>query len=356
MTLPSTDHLLQWLLTLCLGFVGGTLAQAIGAPLPWLLGGMAATGIVAVGGFRPFDIDVGFPMTARLVCIPVIGVLIGSAFTPAVLSSIPGWWPGLVAIAVFVPAAHAMNYVLFRRIGRLDRASAYFSAMPGGLIEAIEIARDTSANLATVTVMQFARIAVTVTAVPLIFAAIQGRAVGSAAGQTIGAGAALTATDALVLFACGLLGFVVARRLHLPAGQILGPIVASALAHVSGLTAASPPAVLVSIAQLVIGITLGLRFKGLEPRSLLRFLGLSALSVAAMLVLGVLLALPIAALGVAPVPVMVLSLAPGGLVEMGLIALSLQASPIFVTAHHLARILLTVSVGVAGWKRLSARN
>jgi len=35
---------------------------------------------------------------------------------------------------------------------------------------------------------------------------------------------------------------------------------------------------------------------------------------------------------------------------MGLIALSLQASPIFVTACHLARIVTAVAVGVSAWR------
>ena len=35
---------------------------------------------------------------------------------------------------------------------------------------------------------------------------------------------------------------------------------------------------------------------------------------------------------------------PGGVVEMGLIALSLEVSPVLVTLHHLLRITLTVMV------------
>jgi len=78
-------------------------------------------------------------------------------------------------------------------------------------------------------------------------------------------------------------------------------------------------------------------------------LACSALAVAAMLALGAAMAAGLSALGLAPAPVGMLSLAPGGVVEMGLIALSLEASPLLVTACHLARILAAVAVGVAGW-------
>lgn len=342
-------------MTLGLGVVGGSLADMVGAPLPWLLGGMAATGALAVSGAQPFGLTAAFPMTARLVCVPIIGVLIGSAFTPDVLGAMPGWWPGLLAVALFVPLAHAANYALFRKVGRLDHGTAFFAAMPGGLIEAIELARGSAAHIPTVTVLQFARIAVVVTTVPLVFAAVEGRAVGSAAGESMGGAGWLTPFDAAILIACAVVGFFGARAIRMPAGQILGPMIATAVAHGTGLTAAAPPALVVSIAQLVIGITLGLRFQGLGSRDLLRFFGLSALSIAMMMALGVLLALPVIWAGSATMALMVLSLAPGGVVEMGLIALSLQASPIFVTAHHLVRIVLTVTVAVAGWRHFGTR-
>ena len=43
-----------------------------------------------------------------------------------------------------------------------------------------------------------------------------------------------------------------------------------------------------------------------------------------------------------PVDVMLISFAPGGVTEMALVALSLQANPAFVTLHHIFRIVITV--------------
>ncbi|HKK85326.1 MAG TPA: AbrB family transcriptional regulator, partial [Roseovarius sp.] len=39
---------------------------------------------------------------------------------------------------------------------------------------------------------------------------------------------------------------------------------------------------------------------------------------------------------------MLISFAPGGVTEMALVALSLQANPALVTLHHIWRILITV--------------
>ncbi len=47
---------------------------------------------------------------------------------------------------------------------------------------------------------------------------------------------------------------------------------------------------------------------------------------------------------------MFLAFAPGGLAEMSLVALSLQVSVIYVTTHHVLRIILAVALA-----QLSAR-
>ena len=49
-----------------------------------------------------------------------------------------------------------------------------------------------------------------------------------------------------------------------------------------------------------------------------------------------------------PVVAVFLAFAPGGLAEMSLIALSLNMSVIYVTAHHVVRIVLAVSFAKLG--------
>lgn len=354
MQTPSLLLLLRWLATLALGGAGGAAAQAAGLPLPWLVGGLAATGLAAALDLRLFGAPPAFPPALRTVCVPVIGVLIGAALTPEVAASIPRWWPGLLFVAAFVPTSHALNYVLLRRFGGLSRATAFFAAMPGGLYESIEMGAARGADMAALTVLQFGRIALVVTVVPLVFSAIEGRPVGSAAGESVAAGE-MGLRDALLLVAAGVAGWWAGHRIGLPAAQITGPLLLSGLFHGLGWTDAAPPPSLVALAQLVIGVTLGLRFVGVGRAALGRCLALAGLTVGASLALGAALALVAAATGYAPVAEMTLALAPGGVVEMGLVALSLNASPIFVTAHHVARILITVAVAAAGWERLRFR-
>jgi membrane AbrB-like protein len=337
--------------TLALGAVGGLAAGAVGLPLPWLIGALVVTGVAATRGVRVAGGPLWFPPGLRTLFVPVIGVLIGGAMTPEVLSAAAGWGPGLLAALAFVPLAHALCYLIFRRVGGLSRPTAYFAGMPGGLIEAIEIGEGQGADIRALTVLQFSRIAVVVTLMPLAFSAIAGRALGSAGGARFDH-APLGPEDAIVLTLAGVAGYYGARALKAPAAQITGPILASAAAHGFALTDASPPGWIVALAQLVIGVSLGLRFVGLDRAMLRRCLGLSLLSVAAMLALGAALSAAVAATGAAGFATMMLALAPGGVVEMGLVALSLNASPLFVTACHLVRIMATVWIALWGWRRL----
>jgi hypothetical protein len=79
-------------------------------------------------------------------------------------------------------------------------------------------------------------------------------------------------------------------------------------------------------------------------------------SVGAMLALGALLAVLLHAVTGESVDVLLITLAPGGVTEMALVALSLQANPAFVTIHHIYRIVLTVlTLGViTRWRQRKA--
>ena len=99
---------------------------------------------------------------------------------------------------------------------------------------------------------------------------------------------------------------------------------------------------IVASAQVVVGISLGLRFVGITRRMMISGLGLSLLSGASMLGIGAILSLIVARLTDFSLETLIISFAPGGVTEMSLIALSLAANPTFVTLHHLVRIVATV--------------
>ena len=338
-------------LTLALGTAGGAGALLLHLPLALLLGSLVVTGVVAAGGWRPFGRAATLPMKLRSAFVPVIGVSIGGAFTPEVLGQAGAWGPSMLALLLFLPLTHGVGYLVYTR-GGLPRLESFFGSVPGGLIETVQMGEEAGGDVKLITVLQFLRLILTIIFVPLIFMALTGGAVGSASGVTMPAAAVpLTVQEVAVLLAAGVLGFLVGRALRLPAAIMTGPILFSAAAHAAGLVHGVPPAWLVGLTQVVVGCGLGVRFAGTERGMLLRAMRLAV--VVAVLSLGIAFGFALALAGWVgePVAAVFLAFAPGGLAEMSLIALSLQMSVVYVTVHHVARIVVSVIVakGARRW-------
>lgn len=350
---PLAARLPAMALALALGLAGGLAARALGLPLPLMLGSLVALGVTSVLGLRPMGITPWLPEQLRRGFIPVIGVAIGSGFTPALLGDARQWLATAAAVLVFVPLAHAMGYRVYRRLGALSPPTAFFAAMPGGLFEAMEMGEAAGADRRMLVILQFLRLILCILLVPLGFTLLTGQAVGSAAGvRIVGAELPLGPADAALLVAAGVGGVLAGLALRLPGGVIIGPLLASAAIHLAGLTATAPPAWLIDVTQLVIGTILGLRFAGLPRRALGLALRLAVINI--VLALGLALAFAAALHGVAGerLGTVLLAFAPGGVAEMSLVALSLKASVAFVSVHHLLRIMAAVAAAQIGYRLL----
>ncbi len=223
------------------GSAGGFAAQALGLPLPMLLGSVLAVGGVALADLRPAGLAPLLPQTLRLWFIPVIGVAIGAAFTPSIFQEATTWWPSLLALCFFIPAAHGLGFVLLRRLGGLDGPTAYYGSIPGGLLESVMMGEQAGADVRMLVMLQFMRLILCILLVPLGFTWATGHAVGSAAGIAIGKGIGLSFTDWVVLGAAGLVGALAGHRLKLPAAFMTGPLLASGAVHLAGWVEGAPP-------------------------------------------------------------------------------------------------------------------
>ena len=328
-------------LLLALGVVGGSLALWIGLPMPFLLGSLFTVGAYLV--FRGREEPIVFPAPARRAAIAVIGTMIGSAFSPEFANVLPSLWISLAGAAAYVVTAHCVCYQIFRKIGSYGPATAVFAAMPGGFIEAVTLAERAGADLRLVALQHFARIILVVAFIPLLFYFWSGQTVGSASGQAF-TDLPHGMSDILLIALIAAAGTIAGKAVRFPASHMAGPLILSAAAHAFGFAEIRSPEWLLWLAQLLVGTSLGAQFSGTSPRMLISSFGLGALSVAAMLALSAAFALIVGLLAPFPVEALMLSYSPGGVTEMGLIALSLSMSPIFVAAHHLFRILFTVMV------------
>ena len=345
------------------GSVGGIAAKKIDLPLPYILGSLLLVAVVALGSaFVAKDPekallppDFKFNDNARSIFIGIIGMAIGSSITVEVLMSLPRAAFSFAALTLFVPLTFWLNYQIFRRIGGYDRPTALFSGSPGGLYEAILFGEQAGADMRQLMLAQFLQIILVVTMLPIGMSLYVGHPVGSAAGM----GFAPQGTDLshLPVAACVVVfGLVVGRLIHLPAPQLMGPLLLGAIVTLSGLAVLDLPNWVLSVSQIVIGTTLGTRFVGIKPAMLIRGAGLAVLTVGSMLLVGTMMALLLRPLTGEHFDVLLISFAPGGVTEMALIALSLNANPAFVTLHHIYRIILTVFVIGRVAKRIEPKD
>ncbi|MBP7001857.1 AbrB family transcriptional regulator [Amaricoccus sp.] len=340
------------LLAIAIAAPAAPAAVAIGAPLPWLLGPMIASAAAAMAGLAPFGVAPRMPAWSRPVFTPVIGVGVGATVTPQILDQAARWWPSLIGVAVFVVLTQLAGYAVLRRLGGFDRPTAFFAASPGGLVDSVLLGESRGGDTATMATMHLTRIAIAVAAVPLILtfvATAEGRPphAPDAAGLP-------GPVDAALLLLCALGGALLAVRVRMPAGVMLGPFLASAALHLSGLSAAQVPVLVVHVAQMVVGSMLGLRFSGVAHRDLVRGFGLTLVTTAVSVGLAGAFALGLDRLVPATASAIFLAFSPGGIAEMGLVAISLGIEPAFVIVHHLARIILTVSLAPLLYDRLIA--
>ncbi|MEZ5714856.1 MAG: AbrB family transcriptional regulator [Paracoccaceae bacterium] len=335
-----------------LGGLGGWLASLTPLPLPWLLGSLTACAIPAIGMPQHLPRGYSFPQNFRVLFIAIIGLVIGSQVSPALLAEPHALILSMGAVVAFVPLAFAVNYVIFTRLGGYDHATAYYSAAPGGLIEAITLGESAGADIRRLVTQQFLRIIAVIGLVPLGLSLYEGHPVGSAAGMGFAPHA--DPTNWPLIAAAHVVGLTLGRLLRLPAWQLTGALLVSAALALLG-HPLHVPRWLMFLAQVVIGTSLGMRFAGLSHGMLLKGTWLSLVSVGAMLLIGGTLALLLGPATGQSFEVLLITFAPGGVNEMALIALSLQANPAFVTLHHVFRIAITV-LALSTMKRVLARR
>ena len=326
----------QLLLALAIGSAGGYAAFLLKLPLAWMIGAMAATTLAASAGA-----PIAMPLSLRAVMVAVLGVMLGSSFSPAILGQLAEWLVSLSALVAYVAVAGAAGAVYFRRVANYDPVTAYFAAMPGGLSEMFLIGSAMGGDGRIISLIHASRILLVVLTLPFAFQLLLGYqpATRPAAGLPI---AEVPVEDLLLLAGCGLVGFFTARLLRIPAAGIVGPMVLSAGVHLAGLTKAAPPLELIAAAQLVVGSAIGCRFAGSSLRFIRRTILIAAGATAILLAVTLAFAVALNAVTGLPTAALVLAFAPGGLAEMSLIALALALETAFVATHHIVRIFLIV--------------
>jgi hypothetical protein len=331
-----------------LGTLGGAVFAALGLPLPWLLGALAATTAASLGGLA-----LRVPEGLRRPMIAVLGAMLGTTFTPERLEGALGWLPTLSALPLYVLLVGGVIFLYLRRFSDMDPTSAFFAATPGGLSEMIALSDRLGGDQRRVSLVHGARLLFIVFTIPFL-----ARLVGYAPPARAAAlDLSFDPVGILVLAAIAAIGYLLARRLRLPAATFVGPLLGSAVAHLAGWIEITPPYLLMALAQLVIGSSVGARFSGAPVALIGQTLLLGAGAAVIMLLITLSFGGALDLLTGHSLVLLLLAFIPGGFTEMSLIALAMGLDPAFVVTHHSLRVFLVVLIALPAysWMKRTGR-
>lgn len=308
--------------------------------------------LAAVGGA-----PVAPPVGLRKIMVPILGVMLGSGFHPNLFDHIDDWVVTLAILPIYVAAAFASSMLFYRKIGGYDPVTAYFSSAPGGLNEMITLGGEAGGDERRIALAHASRIFLVVTFVGFFYAAFLHISVAGDARPFVYF-SDVPLRDLAILAACAVLGAYLGPLFKIPAAPILGPMILSGAVHLSGITGSAPPSLAVNAAQLVMGTVIGCRFLGSRPAEIMKDMSLAAGAAGSMLCIALGTAFFVSYLTGVGVQQTFLTFSPGGLAEMSLLALALNADIAYVATIHIARIVLVIAFAplafrLLGWKNVS---
>lgn len=324
------------IITFALSVITASLFQILRIPLPWILGPFIGVMVFNyLSGGRAC-----WPVSFREAGLVVIGYSMGRTVTVEasrqILSDLPSM---LVVTLLTILFSAAMGYITHRKTG-ISLASGVLGSVPGGLAQMIVLAEDVKdADQTVVTLMQMIRILVLLFIIPFVatygiatLQPLEGPLPPFDATQTTSIAAFLPGIVA------ALAGTWLANLLRMPIPYLVGPILGTAVAVLFGIPAAPVPRWLYNGAQLFFAIYMGLSFS-LEKLKRLGVVTTYAVGGSVALVgFTLLLGFGLSSFTQSSILTGFLSTAPGGMAEMGVLAISLRADIITVVAFQFFRL------------------
>lgn len=331
---PFYSRMLTIMTTGLVAIPGGFLFSLLHIPLPWMLGPLTITLIhhaLREKGTR-------WPSWLRNAGMIVIGYSMGRTVTVETIHQVLINLPGMVAVTLLVVLfSLATGYLTCRQTG-ISLASGILGSVPGGFAQMILMAEEIKgADVTTVTVMQMARVLAVLFIVP--FVATYGMAHLPAGLSPV----AMTGTthfgfEILPALLMAPLGAWLAKRLNSPIPFLLGPIFATMAAVLLGFPAPPVPHPLMNTAQLFFGVYLGVTISLERLRGVGKVLPWAIGGSVALVGFTYLLGFGLTLVTPASLLTAFLSTAPGGITEMGIVALTLGADVAFILAYQLFRL------------------
>ncbi|WP_163576844.1 AbrB family transcriptional regulator [Halomonas faecis] len=321
--------------------------DGVGVPLGWMLGAMLASGAMAAVMGAPFPL----PPALQRAGLVVLSTSTGLTVTAAAVEALWQWIPTILATIVVLVMISTLAAMPYAKAAGVDRPTAFFSLLPGGVVEMANLGQRYDANQSVISALHALRVGMIVLMLPATAALFSH----AEASSSIGSAASMLGPGPLLIALCiGSLGGAIGHLLKLPAAWLLGALIAVAGVSSTGLIATgSVPSIWIVAAQWLIGLSLGLRFTRQTITALPRALIVGIPVQCALVFASALVALILSRLFDASPTTLILSTAGGGMAEMTLAGKLLGANVALIAGFHTLRAVAVNLLAIPIWKWIS---
>ncbi len=314
---------------LAFGTAGGALCFAAGVPAPWLAGSLVAT-IVAIYSNQKLEL----PTVLQTVAFILLGIQTGTAVNTESVARAAQWPLSIVCLGVTVVFIVWACMFYYERYRYWNRPTALFASLPGALSIVILLASTSGADMRRVTISQCVRLFFLISALPAIIVFISPATIAGTSTTVIA-----SAYEIVILVVTSAAVSLLFAWLKVPAGLILGAALTSAALGLGGVVHGGAPDSILIPANIILGVMIGLRFKGISLPELRTSLSDGFAGFVIAMVIAMVGAVVTSVVADLPFALTLLAFAPGGLEAMTIMAFALNLDPAYVAAHQVARYI-----------------
>ncbi|MFC4404410.1 AbrB family transcriptional regulator [Gracilibacillus xinjiangensis] len=306
-------------------------------PLPWILGPLIAVFLLKQWDKTNFHLD----KEIRHVSFAITGVQIGATFTAATIEQVIPYFLPFLLFTVGLIILSILSGVLFAKITKIGKPTSVLGSVPGGLSVMVAMSDSLKANTGLVAIFHTIRLISVLFIIPIIATLLFSESVSN---YNVQVGTEENAPVWTVI----IYGFIylIAHlfRYKIPASHVLVPMIIIAIFKINGFSIIPLHASLFHFAQISIGIHLGLSINWNDMKKAGKYTLLYFTLTSMVIFLSVLFGYLFAEMSGLTFATGMLSMAPGGLVEMAITAHEVNANPAIVGSLQLIRMLLIILI------------
>ncbi len=233
----------------------------LGVPAPALLAALLLGAVLRMAIGR----EVAVPAEVGRWTQAFIGVMLGGYLNLEAMRAVgPVLAPFLLISVLTVVLSLATAWLLSRWVAALDQRTAVLGLMAGGSSAVVTLCDELGARKDVVGVMQYSRVLLVSLTAPFVMVGLAGGATASARPwsfdlQVVGRGDQVAGLS--IAFVLALAGMWLGRKLHLPGGGLIGPMLLAAVIGGTELTRGfAPQGAFKEFLLIVVGLEVGLMF------------------------------------------------------------------------------------------------